>query len=934
MGVLLIVFALVLGALPLTDWIFRAVEGKALKSLGTGNVGVTAAFQQGGKRAGIPAVIAEAGRGIMAVLAADALFPTQPAWAFWSLVALVLGRFLATRGAGVTNVLWGIALFPPLLITGVLATGGVLYLGTRNPRLSRRVGIGSLPLWVLVQTGVWDGALLTATVTLVGILIGIDWVLKDDWEAHTYPRLGQKLAVHTVGAKAANLSLLQQKGFPVPEGWVLDPTQDLRAFARIFPLERNQPVIVRSSALGEDSLSASAAGQYLSLPNIQDREALTAALERCRASYQTPQALQYRARTGSSHAPGMPLLIQRQIQGKVSGVLFTRSPLDARHLVIEYLPGGAERVVSGQYTPQQLLLDREHLEDALTQPCDLPAAVLQKLVGLALDLEGVFQDTPQDIEWTWDGSQIWILQSRPITTLTPIWTRTIAAEVIPGLVRPLTWSINQPMTCGVWGELFSVILEDTQGLDFTQTATLHQGRAYFNATLLGEIFRRMGLPEEGLEFLVRGKKFRRPPLSRVLKNLPGLLRLMKKERQLIKTFDREEQERFAPLLTQIYRRDLDRLTLPELWATIQALRGLLTRATYFNILAPLGLAVRQALFKTPEGWLNFQAAPEIQAISRLKDLAQQARAHLDQPFPTDSATLQQALQASSRGREIWAGVAQVVVDYGFLSEASTDIASITWQEAPETVHQLFFALIRTTPRLSAKSAPSNFFKRWTTGLVQRRADLKGRVAGRYGELIARLRWTFLALEKQWLRAGVLAEPGDIFYLTYAEIEELCGSDCAISLLKQVADRKAALATQRDLAAPPVVYGKVLGVPTPYTPSGQILKGIPASRGQVEGLVQVLTALNGIPLIQGAILVVPFTDAAWAAVLLQARGIIAEVGGQLSHGAVIAREYGIPAVMNVEHALSALRDGQYVRLDGTRGTVELLPDPSGAQHPRD
>ena len=96
---------------------------------------------------------------------------------------------------------------------------------------------------------------------------------------------------------------------------------------------------------------------------------------------------------------------------------------------------------------------------------------------------------PQDIEWSFDGQQLWVLQSRPITTLLPIWTRKIAAEVIPGVIRPLTWSINRPLTCGVWGDLFTTVLKDRAAdIDFSQTATLHYMRAYFNATLLGDIF--------------------------------------------------------------------------------------------------------------------------------------------------------------------------------------------------------------------------------------------------------------------------------------------------------------------------------------------------------------------------------------------------------------------------------------------------------------
>ncbi len=162
-------------------------------------------------------------------------------------------------------------------------------------------------------------------------------------------------------------------------------------------------------------------------------------------------------------------------------------------------------------------------------------------------IEAFFHGIPQDIEWSWDGEKVWILQSRPITNLQPFWTRTIAAEVIPGAIRPLTWSINRPLTCGVWGEIFQVVLGDRAiGLNFNETATLLGSHAYFNATLLGEIFRMMGLPEQGLEFLLRGQKMGKPPLGKILPNLPGLWRLVQRERALNAEFKGDRTSIFLP----------------------------------------------------------------------------------------------------------------------------------------------------------------------------------------------------------------------------------------------------------------------------------------------------------------------------------------------------------------------------------------------------
>jgi phosphoenolpyruvate synthase/pyruvate phosphate dikinase len=105
-----------------------------------------------------------------------------------------------------------------------------------------------------------------------------------------------------------------------------------------------------------------------------------------------------------------------------------------------------------------------------------------------------------------------------------------------------------------------------------------------------------------------------------------------------------------------------------------------------------------------------------------------------------------------------------------------------------------------------------------------------------------------------------------------------------------------------------------------------MQGIAASPGQAEGRIKVIRNLQDFPEIDDdTILVVPYTDSGWAGLLVRAKGIIAEAGGKLSHGAILAREYGIPAIMDVRNATWVLQDGQRVRIDGSRGIVEIDND---------
>ena len=126
--------------------------------------------------------------------------------------------------------------------------------------------------------------------------------------------------------------------------------------------------------------------------------------------------------------------------------------------------------------------------------------------------------------------------------------------------------------------------------------------------------------------------------------------------------------------------------------------------------------------------------------------------------------------------------------------------------------------------------------------------------------------------------------------------------------------------------PYLVYGNDPGelIPKTYTASAQELTGIGASPGEITGIVKIISNLNEVDVItKEMIVVVPYADSGWGAFLARAGGIIAEVGGRLSHGAIIAREYGIPAIMDVENVTQILKDGQRITMNGKKGVIKIL-----------
>ncbi|OUL32679.1 pyruvate phosphate dikinase PEP/pyruvate-binding protein [Nostoc sp. T09] len=944
-----------LGALPLISWITYALTGRQLTKLGTGNISVSAAFYHGGKLVGILAVLSEAFKGIAAVLIARAFFKEGSTWELIALIALVVGRYSIGKGAGTTNVVWGFLVHDPLVAGFIGFLAALSFTVLQSKKLVKFGVLLLFPLFVAVLH-IEDFPRIVAAVSLAGLLGWIYTKIPDDLNLPAQGAkaeskamlellggelklisLSEDLDEAKVGHKAAALSQLKRWGYPVPKGWVLAPNDDAEVVSDFFQPSELSPLVVRSSAIGEDSEQASAAGQYETVLNVTSEQKLKEAIAQVRASYDQPAAVQYRRDRGLPDQ-AMAVLIQQQVQSVYSGVAFSRDPITQQGdaIVIEALPGSASQVVSGRITPEQyraFVVETENFSSVQLEGTGrVPQALIKQVALLTRRLEKRYHGIPQDIEWSYDGQTLWVLQARPITTLLPIWTRKIAAEVIPGVIHPLTWSVNRPLTCGVWGEIFTIGLGDrVLGLDFAETATLHYSRAYFNASLLGQIFLRMGLPPESLEFLTRGDSLSKPPLLSTLRSVPGLLRLVRRELDLETDFKRDYREKFIPVLSQLAHESINDLEPSQLWKRIELILDIQRLGTYYSIFAPLSAAIRQGIFRVKDGQIDNSVAPEVAVLRSLSALAQNAKQVLPEFEPEK---VFEQLEETPEGQNILYDFNELLQDYGYLSEVGTDIAVTTWKEDPQYVKQLFVQLMQGNEPQTGGVDPINqvFSGKRKRGNVQRRVDLKGRVTEVYSRLLAELRWSFVALEQIWLKSGLLKETGDIFFLELDEIGNLVAaadSEFSNQLQNLVQKRRSQFDQDSEInQVPLLVYGHT--PPHPLAPSvlysDQVIQGIPASHGQAEGRVKVLRNLQNIPEInKETILVVPYTDSAWAPLLVRAGGLIAEAGGRLSHGAIVAREYGIPAIMDVRGATWLLQDGQRVRIDGSRGIVELSND---------
>jgi pyruvate,water dikinase len=177
-------------------------------------------------------------------------------------------------------------------------------------------------------------------------------------------------------------------------------------------------------------------------------------------------------------------------------------------------------------------------------------------------------------------------------------------------------------------------------------------------------------------------------------------------------------------------------------------------------------------------------------------------------------------------------------------------------------------------------------------------------------------------------AGVIHAKDDIFYLTFQELHDVVRTqEVDAQLLRQ---RKDAFSAYQSLTPPRVLTSDGEAIAGAYrrgeVPGGALV-GLAVSAGTVEGRARVVLDMTDAELEPGDILVTAATDPSWTPLFVTIGGLVTEVGGLMTHGAVIAREYGLPAVVGVEHATRLIRDGQQIRVHGTDGYVEVLPQPA-------
>ena len=783
-----------------------------------------------------------------------------------------------------------------------------------------------------------------------------------------------------VGGKGLSLLWIAQQGFRTAPGFIVTTEAfidgqfgsaalqpEIDAVIRTAYQKLGGRVAVRSSMVGEDGAEASFAGQLDTHLNIEEANDVVKTVRACWASMLNPRVSEYIKQHNGIFDVSMAVVVQRMVEARAAGVAFSADPISGEDVVIiEATHGLGDVVAAGLVNPDRWLISTEGRILASTKySVDAPALTDEQAVEFARIVRqvGAKAGSPQDVEWAWDGRDFLLLQVRPITTLQDrdTYSHRFVSEMVPGLVKPLVWSTT---TSAMADNVFTRIFDELLGkgkVDASRLVRRINSRAYANVTLLGKACEKLGLPANFFETITRGEKptkIHRSFLS--FNNIPEKLRLMRFvwRNSRIASGAASFIARRHTELEPFRRLDASALEVEELLAELERLKQYHKEAQWNVFITALNMSVRNRMLGrmvqryAPEvapGDLLNSAAPShaLGANHALLDMASLVRnldRHEKQIIAAgEIASIQESLHKSDEGKRLLAAMERFIARFGFLSANGTDFSLPSWRETPAMLWQMVSRLAnQSQPTLTnvaerqivaLKKVKSNLrpiqrsrFERLHAATLKY-IDLRERASQLISEDAHLMRRIYLALAEHLVTRGKLRARDDIFFLNHDEVVRLSHEAMdAEEANRLVAARQFELAKDAEFDPPDVIRGSV-SVRRSGSVEGEssdVLTGISGSAGIVQGRARIVRDPAHAPqdLSREDILVVPFTDVGWTPLLAGIGGIVAETGGQLSHTAIVAREYGLPAVVSVKRATQRVREGEWILVDGAQGRVYL------------
>jgi len=730
---------------------------------------------------------------------------------------------------------------------------------------------------------------------------------------------------------------------------------------------------VRSSALVEDGTDNSFAGQFETFLNVAKVDVYEHVLE-VRKSAESERVTAYKRERGIEDASPPAVLVQAMVQADFAGVAFGANPVtgDTKECVISAVAGLGDKLVDGTADGDTYIVRGANIDgegETLTNlQCYEIAALCKKC--------SVYFGHYQDIEWAIADGKLYLLQSRPITSLskfTPksgyinIWDNSNIAESYNGVTTPLTFSFIHMAYEHVYREMCRLLGVKESKISendyiFTHMLGLHDGQVYYNLLSWYKLVAILPGYKTNAKFMeqMMGVKEELPPEVRELLPPPSDASMFTAIRKLWKHHRNNECNvaRFFGLLNDVIRpKDLSDLSLFELAQYYRELEGKLLKNWDAPVVNDFFSMIFYGLLKnTAKKWCGLEdenkfngllrhtggiiSAEPAKMVRRMAEMVQNDDALVELLLNGEAADVRRNLAGS-----IAACINEYLEKFGDRCINELKLESETLSDDPLSLYR---AVGNMAVRLHDGKV-AEFVDNFDEQSVVRKAGLKkpifkwilknARLTIRNREnlrfertrLFGTVRSIFREIGMRLASYRVIDSRDDIFYLEVGEVlAYIEGTATTLDLRGLIAVRKAEYAEYGSLADNRFeTYDCVhlsqrhLRETETEDLGGDTMRGLGCCPGVVRGIARVITDPKGAAIHPGEILVAQRTDPGWIMLFPAATGVLVEYGSLLSHAAIVVREMGIPAVVSVKNLLATVRTGDILELDGEKGTVKII-----------
>ncbi|KLU63725.1 chondramide synthase cmdD [Desulfosporosinus acididurans] len=765
------------------------------------------------------------------------------------------------------------------------------------------------------------------------------------------------------GGKGGMLARMYQSGYPVPEGFVILPSafheqglndkawHEIQAY--LSDIVKNYEGVaffaVRSSALSEDSASASFAGEFETVLNVE-ADKVSDAVYTVFMSTQSERVKVYSSVHGFDKAHEIAVVVQLMVQSEISGVIFTADPITGSHTCMmgNYVYGLGEQLVSGEVNANPFKLIRPKGK------YDGPSEFKQyasELFRYAINLEKEYNG-PQDIEWAVVKGKVYLLQSRPVTSLRTInydsyeindscdgdflWTNNNVGEAIPDVMTPFTWSLIRELD-----------LECQKVTGYYLWSGNIYGRVYTNVSMLLSI-----MPQFGIS-LNWGKKLIGDVFGKIPDNVEVPIYPFEKIALLKELVQRGKKN--VKRIKEAQKHKEYYLNYTQQWCT-EIIKQIGDSNSGSQLLELWLNEIRPYVSKLWNMWLGGASSTTLMTFrKRLIKLVGEEEANLLlSDFRGDNGLESLGpligIMKISKGElsredymakyghrsphEFEASIPYPIEDEEYLDKQLTEYRK-SGVDVEELLQKQQVQFEQAKERFRLRYPAKRKWLEQNISKLRQAAQLRESLRSEFVK-------TFRVIRSFMLKLSELTQIGnDVFFLYCFEVPDLLRGDN--SMLRHLAVRKQNYERYQTL---PVMPQFIRGRFDPfewakdvdrrldyYGPQAEnlprdgdikVIKGFAGAAGKIEGNVRVLESFAETEsFLPGEILVTSTTNVGWTPLFPKTAAIITDIGAPLSHAAIVARELGIPAVVGCGTATRRLKTGDRVIVDGGQGLVEIL-----------